>query len=69
MGASEFAPRCVEGSDETSTRAVWLLLSSAVSAGPIDRLALTASPVSSFAPANLVVRVDVTPDPRIERSR
>ena len=41
----------------------WLLLSSAVSAGPIDRLTLTASPISSFAPANLVVRVHVTPDP------
>jgi len=41
----------------------WLLLSSAVYAGPIDRLTLAASPVSSFAPANLVVRVHVTPDP------
>jgi hypothetical protein len=40
-----------------------LLLSSAVSAGPIERLTLAASPVSSFAPANLVVRVHVTPDP------
>ncbi len=41
----------------------WLLLSSAVSAGAIERLTLAASPVSSFAPANLVVRVHVTPDP------
>jgi hypothetical protein len=41
----------------------WLLLSSAVSAGPVERLTLAASPVSSFAPANLVVRVHVTPDP------
>jgi hypothetical protein len=39
------------------------LLSSAVSAGPIERLTLAASPVSSFAPANLVVRVHVAPDP------
>jgi hypothetical protein len=42
---------------------LWLLLSSTVSAGPIDRLTLAASPVSSFAPAHLVVRVHVTPDP------
>src|SRR5260221_3855445 len=41
----------------------WLLLASAVSAGPIERLTLAVSPVSSFAPANLVVRVHVTPDP------
>jgi hypothetical protein len=41
----------------------WLLLSSAVSAGPIEKLTLAASPVSSFAPTNLVVRVHVTPDP------
>ena len=40
-----------------------LLLSPAVSAGPIERLTLAASPVTSFAPANLVVRVHVTPDP------
>jgi uncharacterized protein (DUF58 family) len=40
----------------------WLLLSSAVFAEPIERLTLAASPVSSFAPANLVVRVHVTPD-------
>ena len=40
-----------------------LLLSSAVSAGPIERLTLVASPISSFAPTNLVVRVHVTPDP------
>jgi hypothetical protein len=42
---------------------LWLLLSSAVSAGPIERLTLAASPISSFAPANLIVRVHVTPDP------
>jgi hypothetical protein len=41
----------------------WLLLSSAVSAGPTERLTLAVSPVSSFAPTNLVVRVHVTPDP------
>jgi hypothetical protein len=41
----------------------WLLLSSTVSAGPIEKLTLAASPVSSFAPAHLVVRVHVTPDP------
>jgi hypothetical protein len=41
----------------------WLLLPPAVSAGPIERLTLAASPVTSFAPANLVVRVHVTPDP------
>ena len=41
----------------------WLLLSSAVSAGAIERLTLAASPVSSFAPAHLGVRVHVTPDP------
>ncbi len=41
----------------------WLLLASAVSAGPIERLTLAVSPVSSFAPANLVVRVHVTSDP------
>jgi hypothetical protein len=40
----------------------WLLLSTAVSAGPIERLTLAASPVSSFAPATLMVRVHVTPD-------
>jgi|SRR5579864_3056410 len=42
---------------------LWLLLlSSAVSASPIERLTLAASPASSFAPANLMVRVHVTPD-------
>jgi hypothetical protein len=40
----------------------WVLLSLTVSAGPTERLTLTVSPVSSFAPANLVVRVHVTPD-------
>jgi hypothetical protein len=42
---------------------LWLLFSSAVSAGPIERLTLAASPISSFAPANLIVRVHVAPDP------
>src|SRR5258706_14501030 len=41
----------------------WLWLASAVSAGPIERLTLAVSPVSSFRPANLVVRVHPTSYP------
>ena len=63
MGACEFAPRWVEGSDETSTRAVLVVALVRSVCRPDRQACADRFPVSSFAPANLVVRVHVTPDP------